>query len=468
MKRALYRLLVWLHPPGFRDRFEPELLGTFDEAAKAEQAFYVSEMLGSLLRQWLRKQIWRYGLAAFIACVPVLLSCLFERSLKLYLLSIGTVTDAPAILFFVLICMFLMFATGIVVFWFQLVSRRKIRRRLPVRAACLLAMITFLATMRLCSQPSATTPDTSPHQVQFVPVEKDVKLEVLDWGGSGRSLILLAGGGFDAHEFDQFAPKLTSWYHVYGITRRGSGKSSAPAPEDSNYSADRLGDDVLAVMDVLKLQRPVLVGHSVAGEELSSIATRFPDKVSGLVYLEAAYAYAFYDRNAAKGDPIVDSNVLRDDLAQLFAPASTREHKAQVSYLLKISLPRIESDLQEVLQEVESMPDSDVAPTVTPERRISAAILHGVRAYGPVKCPVLAVFADPHSMGPAPGESDAARAARVADDRARTTAQADAFQSANPQARVVRIANGDHFIFRSNEAEVLAEIKRFVDALPQN
>jgi hypothetical protein len=31
---------------------------------------------------------------------------------------------------------------------------------------------------------------------------------------------------------------------------------------------------------------------------------------------------------------------------------------------------------------------------------------------------------------------------------------------------VVRIANGDHFIFRSNEAEVLAEIKRFVDSLP--
>src|ERR1700686_4394612 len=41
----------------------------------------------------------------------------------------------------------------------------------------------------------------------FITVEKDVKLEVIDWGGSGRALILLAGLGANAHAFDQFAPK---------------------------------------------------------------------------------------------------------------------------------------------------------------------------------------------------------------------------------------------------------------------
>jgi pimeloyl-ACP methyl ester carboxylesterase len=39
----------------------------------------------------------------------------------------------------------------------------------------------------------------------------------------------------------------------------------------ANYRADRLGDDVLAVIEALKLDRPILVGHSVAGEELSSV-----------------------------------------------------------------------------------------------------------------------------------------------------------------------------------------------------
>jgi pimeloyl-ACP methyl ester carboxylesterase len=79
-------------------------------------------------------------------------------------------------------------------------------------------------------------------------------------------------------------------HHVYGITRRGSGASGFSASENG---VDRLGDDVLAVIDTLKLNTPVLVGHSIAGAELSSVGTSHPDRVSGLVYLEAGYPYAF-------------------------------------------------------------------------------------------------------------------------------------------------------------------------------
>jgi hypothetical protein len=59
--------------------------------------------------------------------------------------------------------------------------------------------------------------DPTPHKVQFVEVEKDVRLEVVDWGGSERPLILLAGLGNTAHVFDKFAQKLTPSYHVYGV-----------------------------------------------------------------------------------------------------------------------------------------------------------------------------------------------------------------------------------------------------------
>jgi pimeloyl-ACP methyl ester carboxylesterase len=110
--------------------------------------------------------------------------------------------------------------------------------------------------------------------VHFVTVDQDVKLQVLDWGGTGRPVVLLTGLGDTAHEFDKFAPKLTGAYHVYGITRRGFGTSSAPAPTSANYTADRLGDDVLAVIDSLKLNRPVLVGHSLSGEEESPAGGR--------------------------------------------------------------------------------------------------------------------------------------------------------------------------------------------------
>jgi pimeloyl-ACP methyl ester carboxylesterase len=78
--------------------------------------------------------------------------------------------------------------------------------------------------------------DPSPHHVQFVTVDENVRLEVLDWGGSGRNIVLLAGLGNTAHVFDDIAPKLAEQYHVYGITRRGYGQSSVP---QAGYSGRR-------------------------------------------------------------------------------------------------------------------------------------------------------------------------------------------------------------------------------------
>ncbi len=162
-----------------------------------------------------------------------------------------------------------------------------------IQSVCNLGQGPFPITLQRATKETAWNIDPSTHKVQFINVDKSVKLEVLDWGGSGRPLMLLTGLGADAHIFDRFAPKLVeAGYHVYGISRRGFGESSIPL---SGYSADRLGDDVLAVIKSLKLHRPVLVGHSVAGEELSSIGSRHPKKVSGLIYLDAAYIYAYYD-----------------------------------------------------------------------------------------------------------------------------------------------------------------------------
>src|SRR5271169_5728702 len=128
-------------------------------------------------------------------------------------------------------------------------------------------------------------------KTQFVEVQPDVKLEVLDWGGAGRNLILLAGLGNTAHVFDSLGPKLAAHYHVIGITRRGFGQSSAP---HTGYDPRRLGDDVVAVLDALQVADPILVGHSIAGEELSAISTYHPGRAAALIYLDAGGTFALY------------------------------------------------------------------------------------------------------------------------------------------------------------------------------
>lgn len=69
-------------------------------------------------------------------------------------------------------------------------------------------MLVFLAG-RANAQNSNSWHDPSPHTTQFVTVDTDVKLEVLDWGGTGQPLVLLTGLGNTAHVFDDFAPNIT-------------------------------------------------------------------------------------------------------------------------------------------------------------------------------------------------------------------------------------------------------------------
>jgi non-heme chloroperoxidase len=328
-------------------------------------------------------------------------------------------------------------------------------------------LIAVCGTQAAGAQQTAGNGNSPAFKEEFVPVEKDVKLQVLDWGGTGRPLILLAGLGYDAHAWDSFAGRLVLEYHVYAITRRGFGASSAPQPNYENYNAKRLGDDVVAVMDAMKINRPILVGHSIAGEELSSIGKRQSDNIAGLIYLEAGYAYAYYNDHATQAEGMFDTFALRNELNAYGSPEPPSVQKAQVEHLLKVSLPRYQKMLEQEEKRLQSVPDNAPGPPDTPQVRINAAILKGFEIFDGVHCPVLAIFAEPHTLPPNAPEDQAKRAAAIAEDKALVSEQADAFQAGNPSATVVRIPNANHFIFRSNEAEVLRAIGAFVAGLPR-
>jgi len=314
-----------------------------------------------------------------------------------------------------------------------------------------LIVLAALSTGMLHAQNSSAS---SPSKQEFVPVEKDVKLEVLDWGGTGRPLIFLAGMGNTAHNYDKFAPQFTAKYHVYGITRRGFGASSKPTPTSTNYTADRLGDDVLAVMDALKLDRPVLVGHSFAGEEMSSIGSRYPERVAGLIYLEAAYGFAYYD--PAHPMMELEMNDLKRRIDRLEAGGVDEK-----SYLL---------DLEARVSEfAKTLHDSNLGvasmPPIPPRPPIQAALNYGAEEYTKIPVPILAIYACPHNWDRAFQNDPAMKAKRLTADIASCTAQADAFAAGVPSAHVVRIPNADHYVFLSNEAEVVREMNAFLSKL---
>lgn len=301
--------------------------------------------------------------------------------------------------------------------------------------------------------------DPSPHTVQFIPVEKNVKLEVLDWGGSGPALVFIPGLGNSAHIFDKFALKLTATHHVYGITRRGFGASSVPSPAvDNAYAADRLGDDVLTVLDALKLNKPVLAGHSLGGEELSSVGSRHPEKVAGLIYLDAGYSYAFYDK--LRGDLVIDLLDLEKKLDQLKPWNGAGNPRKIIEELLATTLPAFERELKEMQKNT----PADSPGNQQPLPPVIQAIMAGVQKYTDVRVPALAIFAAPLTAPPPAKEGAAPTAAEAR--AAAAFAQANAFEKGIPSARVVRLPKANHYVFLSNEADVLREMNTFLSALP--
>ena len=286
---------------------------------------------------------------------------------------------------------------------------------------------------------------------------------MVDWEGSGRTLVLLSGLGNTAHIYDHFAQKLTPSYHVLGITRRGFGDSSAPSTaERANYTADRLGDDVLAVLSHQHVTKAVLVGHSIAGEELSSVSSRHPEAISALIYLDAGFPYALYDPSV--GDFTLDLLDLQRKVTALL-PGSSDPTPAATIAAAQSMLPALQHDLAERAEMIAYMPSPPPSgagvggqPLLSP----SDAITLGERKYDHIPSPTLAIFAVPQDLRPMITNDPKALASAESSDSKRMSQIADSFARNVPTAQVVRLFHASHYVFLSNEAAVLKAMESFL------
>jgi hypothetical protein len=111
-------------------------------------------------------------------------------------------------------------------------------------------------------------------------------------------------------------------------------------------------------------------------------------------------------------------------------------------------------------------PDGGVTAKGRNNPAIASAIEAGEQKYAEIRVPILAIFANPRKPGRYSFNTPAERAASVALDAARIDAVAKAFQKSIPTARVVQIPQSNHYVFLSNESDVLREMNAFLSSLP--
>ncbi|MGG5341391.1 alpha/beta fold hydrolase [Enterococcus sp. AZ192] len=76
--------------------------------------------------------------------------------------------------------------------------------------------------------------------------------------GHGEPMLLLHGNGEDHHIFDWLSQKLQKEFTVYAIDSRNHGKSA----QTEQYDYERMADDIIDFIDVLKLEKVNIVGFS--------------------------------------------------------------------------------------------------------------------------------------------------------------------------------------------------------------
>ncbi len=293
--------------------------------------------------------------------------------------------------------------------------------------------------------------DSSPHTVRFVTVPGNVRLEVLDWGGHGPPLVFLAGLGNTGHVFDDFAPRFTDRFHVLAITRRGWGASDHPPP--GQYAMPMLVEDVHAVLDSLHLGAVNLVGHSIAGPELTWVAGTYPRAVRRVVYLDAAVNWYHLTVPSWPVQPAPSSADSASELAGFHffqrmngAPLPESEYRATEN------ISPSGRDLGP------KTPDS-ISAEVVRSVQTSNAPVHRVRA------PVLVVFNKPASITeviPWVSATDSAAPRLFEQVHALMQSIRGGFARDLPHARVVDVSSASHYVFVVQPDAVSAAMRVFL------
>jgi pimeloyl-ACP methyl ester carboxylesterase len=220
----------------------------------------------------------------------------------------------------------------------------------------------------------------------------------------------------------------------------------------------------------MDLGKVLLVGHSIAGEELTWLGGHHADRFTGLVYLDAAY-----DRSHPRANPAMAR--LRELNGRLppdppIPPQALLNYDAMKTWLAashRVRLP--EGELIATYQ----VDKPFLGGTASIDARIQQAISAAIQPpdYGAIRIPALAIYALPDPDEPPPpwyDPDDAELKATLAEIRQLRAGMQrqniDRFRTQVENGQVLEIPDARHYILQSNTQEVLEAIEQFARLAP--
>ena len=157
--------------------------------------------------------------------------------------------------------------------------------------------------------------------------------------GHGKCMVLLHGFLESLEIWDDFASELSHEFKVLAIDLPGHGKSEVLAEV---HSMELMADMVKAVLEHLKIQECVMIGHSMGGYVASAFASKYPEYLHGIgLFHSSVYADTPEARqNRDRMMELVNSDrkgFIRNFIPDLFAPANRQTYIHEIEILQEMA-----------------------------------------------------------------------------------------------------------------------------------
>jgi 3-oxoadipate enol-lactonase len=127
---------------------------------------------------------------------------------------------------------------------------------------------------------------TTASRIEHIEVEPGVRLAVDVPASFGKPVVVLSNSiGASMGMWDEISDRLSGQLSIVRYDTRGHGKSDVPT---GPYNIERLGLDVIAILDLLKIQQAVFCGLSLGGLTGMWLGANRGERLAGLVLANTA------------------------------------------------------------------------------------------------------------------------------------------------------------------------------------
>jgi pimeloyl-ACP methyl ester carboxylesterase len=132
-----------------------------------------------------------------------------------------------------------------------------------------------IAMLALCATPAAAGPEPPAGWTDGYVMANGIRIHYWRTGGTGKpSLVLAHGSSDDGLCWTNLAREIQDSYDIIMFDARGHGLSDPPTPSDP---PDVQVEDLAGLIKALKLERPILMGHSMGSASVARFAAKYPD-----------------------------------------------------------------------------------------------------------------------------------------------------------------------------------------------